>query len=273
MSGLTLRLANAPALRIDLRQLTPAALAGMAPDAVARLSLWHGNERIALGELFTIRAQAADGEPTLTFEGDLGRFDRIGWQMAGGTLRVDGNAGDYLGCGMQGGTLRVDGNAGDFTAAAMAGGHVAVGGHTGDFAAAALPGDMDGMRGGTLAIGGNAGDRFGDRMRRGTALVAGSAGDFTGSRMVAGTIAIAGAAGAHLAYGMRRGTIVLLSARSQPRATFVRTDGNFDVFWTLLARNLARAGGPFTALPALRPRRLVGDLAVDGMGELLIADC
>ncbi|MGT2428538.1 hypothetical protein ACU4HD_07260 [Cupriavidus basilensis] len=52
MSGLTLRLANAPALRVDLRQLTPAALAGMAPDAIARLPLWHGNERIALGELF-----------------------------------------------------------------------------------------------------------------------------------------------------------------------------------------------------------------------------
>lgn len=272
MSGLTLRLANAPALRVDLRQLTPTALAGTAPDAVARLPLWHGNERIALGELFTVQAHAADGEPSLTFEGDLGRFDRIGWQMSGGTLRVDGNAGDYLGCGMQGGTLRVSGNAGDFTAAAMADGRIAVGCNTGDFAAAALPGDMDGMRGGTLTVGGNAGDRFGDRMRRGTVLVAGSAGDFTGSRMVAGTIAIAGAAGAHLAYGMRRGTIVLLSARPQARATFVRTNGNFDVFWTLLARSLARAGGPFTALPALRPRRLVGDLAVDGKGELLMFD-
>ncbi|KDP84079.1 formylmethanofuran dehydrogenase [Cupriavidus sp. SK-3] len=272
MSGLTLRLANAPALRVDLRQLTPAALAGMAPDAIARLPLWHGNERIALGELFTVQAHGGDGEPALTLEGDLGRFDRIGWRMSGGTLRVDGNAGDYLGCGMQDGTLRVNGNAGDFAAAALAGGKVVIGGNAGDFAAAALPGDMDGMRGGTLVIGGNTGDRFGDRMRRGTAMVAGNTGDFTASRMVAGTIAVAGAVGTHLAYGMRRGTIVLLSARPQARATFVRTDGNFDVFWTLLARHLARAGGPFTALPALRPRRLVGDLAVDGRGELLIVD-
>ncbi|MDF3836963.1 formylmethanofuran dehydrogenase subunit C, partial [Cupriavidus basilensis] len=235
MSGLTLRLATTPALRVDLRQLTPAALAGMAPDAVARLPLWHGNEGIALGDLFTVLAHAGDGEPSLTLEGDLGRFDRIGWRMSGGTLRVEGDAGDYLGCGMQGGTLRVSGNAGDFAAAALAGGNLVIGGNAGDFAAAALPGDMDGMRGGTLVIGGNAGDRFGDRMRRGTALVAGNAGDFAAARMVAGTIAVAGAVGCHLAYGMRRGTVVLVSARPQARATFVRADGNFDVFWTLMA--------------------------------------
>ncbi|WP_368671157.1 formylmethanofuran dehydrogenase subunit C [Cupriavidus sp. IK-TO18] len=271
MSGVTLRLASAPALRVDLRHLAPASLAGMAPDAVARLPLWHGSEAITVGDLFTVHAHAASGNtPSLAFEGDLSRFDRIGWQMAGGSLRVDGNAGDFLACGMQAGSLRVSGHAGDFAAAAMAGGEVAIGGNAGDFAAAALPGDMDGMRGGTLDIRGDAGDRLGDRMRRGTVLVAGSAGDFAASRMVAGTMAIAGAVGDHLAYGLRRGTVVLLGTGPRERATFVRTDSNLDVFWALLARSLARAGGPFAPLPALRPRRFVGDVAVDGRGELLV---
>ena len=39
MSGLTLRLAAAPALRVDLRRLTPSALAGLAPDAVAHMQM------------------------------------------------------------------------------------------------------------------------------------------------------------------------------------------------------------------------------------------
>lgn len=270
MSGLTLRLAAAPALRVDLRRLTPAALAGLAPDAVARMPLWHGSERIAVGDLFILALHAApDGEPSLAFEGDLGRFDRIGWQMDGGTLRIEGNAGDYLGCGMQAGTLRASGDAGDFTAAGLAGGELAVGGNTGDFAGAALPGEMDGMRGGTLSIGGNAGERFGDRMRRGTAIVAGNVGAFAASRMVAGTIAVAGTVGDHLGYGMRRGTVVTLTGKPQVPATFVPIDSDIDVFWRLLARSLARRCEHFAPLPALRPRRFVGDLAVDGKGELL----
>jgi len=273
MNGLTLRLDHPPPLRVDLRHLTPVALAGMPPDAVARLPLWLGNQAAAVGDLFSVKAHAAPGDtPSLVFEGGLERCDRIGWQMDGGNLRVEGDAGDYLGCGMQAGTLRVSGHAGDFAAAAMSGGEIAIGGNAGDFAAAALPGDMDGMRGGTLDIGGNAGDRLGDRMRRGTVLVAGNARDFAASRMVAGTIAIAGGCGAHLAYGMRRGTVVLLGGRPPARTTFVRTDSSFDVFWSLLARSLARAGGAFAPLPALRPRRFVGDIAVDGRGEVLAFD-
>jgi formylmethanofuran dehydrogenase subunit C len=135
---------------------------------------------------------------------------------------------------------------------------------------------MDGMRGGSFIVKGNAGARFGDRMRRGTAIVFGDAGDFAASRMVAGTIVIGGHAGAHTGYGMRRGSVVFASpsARSAPfrlADTFVPALADAEVLWQLLARNLARHGGPFEGLAARRIERHLGDLAAGGKGELIFA--
>jgi len=273
MSGLRLRLLAPPALRVDLRDLAPATFGMLAPDDAARQPLWHGRERIAVGDLFAVSGLGdpddSPNSPTLALEGDLRRFDYLGWQMETGTLRVDGHAGDYLGCGLRGGGISVNGDAGDFAGAAQAGGEIDITGNVGDFAAAALPGDMEGMHGGHLRIGGNAGDRLGDRMRRGTVLVAGNAGAFAASRMVAGTLAVGGACGPHLAWAMRRGTVVLATAALPSAVTFVPVDSDIAVFWQLLSRSLARAGGPFSGLPGRRPHRQLGDIAVDGKGELL----
>ncbi|HKX94040.1 MAG TPA: formylmethanofuran dehydrogenase subunit C [Methylibium sp.] len=267
MSGWILTLKQAPALRVDMRSVSPAALAELGADAVARHRVHHGNDAVALGELFAI-APHTDGE--LRFAGDLSRFDRLGWQLAAGTLRVDGAVGDYFGAGMSGGEVFASGNAGLLAACEMSGGRLEVGGDVGDFAASALPGSMDGMRGGTLIVRGSAGARFGDRMRRGSALVFGNVGDFAASRMVAGTIAVAGTIGAHPAYGMRRGTLLALGPAPAVPPTFVGNNVDIGVFWQLLARDLARHGGAFATLGKRCPSRFLGDLAAGGKGELLV---
>lgn len=264
-----LRLRNAPALRVDLAGLTPLAIAGTSASELARRSVPHGGEALALGDLFDITALPGDAA-VLRFEGDLARCDGIGRAMEGGSIVVEGHAGDYLGAQMRGGEILVAGNAGLLAACAMAGGRIDVAGDAGDFAAATLPGDMDGMRGGELVIRGNVGARCGDRMRRGTVAVFGSTGDFLAARMVAGTIAVAGAAGAHCGYGMRRGSLVFAGPAPQVPPTFAATHHDIRVFWALLARHLARHGGPFATLAARAPRRIVGDLAVDGRGEWLL---
>ncbi|WP_430422956.1 formylmethanofuran dehydrogenase subunit C [Methylibium petroleiphilum] len=267
MSGWTLTLKQAPALRLDLRALSPAALAGLSADAVAKFGVWHGNESVALGELFTITARTDDA---LHFEGELSRADRVGWQLTAGRIHVDGPVGDYLGAGMSGGEIVASRDAGLLAACEMSGGRLEIGGNVGDHAASALPGSMDGMRGGTLLVRGSAGARFGDRMRRGSALVFGDAGDFLASRMVAGTIAVAGRIGAHAGYGMRRGSVVCAGTAPAIPPTFVANDANIAVFWQLLARDLARHGGAFASLPARRVQRHLGDLAAGGKGELLL---
>ncbi|BEP75125.1 formylmethanofuran dehydrogenase subunit C [Variovorax sp. V59] len=263
-----------PALRVDLRGVTPTALAELSAAQIGQLPVGHGNAMLPLAELFDVAKGTEEG--TLRFEGVLERFDRIGWQMDGGRIHVEGHAGHYAGGCMRGGSLQIDGSAGLLAACEMAGGSIEVKGDVGDFAASTLPGSMDGMRGGTFVVHGHAGERFGDRMRRGSALVHGDAGAFLGSRMVAGTIAVGGKAGAHAGYGMRRGSIVFagpdaaLPQGIEAALTFVPNRTATPVFWALLSRDLARHGGAFAALPTRRIERHLGDLSADGKGELIV---
>lgn len=264
-----LRLRAQPALRLELAGLTPHAVAGQDASELARRLLWHGNERLPLGEFFDVTPRP-DEVPSLYFEGDLARCDGIGRAMHGGFIRVEGDVGDYLGAQLSAGEIQISGSAGLLAACEMAGGHLEVAGSVGDYAASALPGDMDGMRGGVLLVRGDVGARFGDRMRRGTALVFGDAGDFFASRLVAGTIAVAGRVGAHCGYGMRRGSLVFVGPPPDIPATFAATGHDIGTFWALLTRSLARHGDPFAELAGRKPPcRVVGDLATDGRGEWL----
>ena len=268
MSGWTLRTKQVPALRVDLRGVTPLALAALSSAEVERVEIGYGNALVPLAEFFHVEARDDD---TLLFAADLARFDRVGWQMDGGRLLVDGDVGDYAGGAMRSGSVSVRGTAGALAACEMSGGSLTIGGDVGDFAASTLPGSMDGMRGGTLVVHGHAGARFGDRMRRGTAVVFGDMGDFLASRLVAGTIAVGGRVGAHCGYGMRRGSVVFAGAAPALPPTFVPAIAAAPVFWQLLARDLARHGGVFAELPARRIERHLGDLAAGGKGELIVA--
>lgn len=268
MSGWTLRTRQVPALRVDLRGVTPGALAALSHAELERMPVGYGNALVPLAELFHVEPRS---DKSLVFAADLRRFDRVGWQMDGGVLIVEGAVGHYAGACMRGGELSVRGDAGALAACEMTGGTVTIDGDAGDFAASTLPGSMDGMRGGTLVVKGNAGARFGDRMRRGTAVVFGDVGDFLAARMVAGTIAIGGRASAHAGYGMRRGSVVFAAAAPDVAPTFVPAIAEAPVFWQLLARDLAHHGGVFAGLPGRRIERQLGDLAAGGKGELIIA--
>ena len=259
-----------PALRVDARLLSPAHLRDLAVDDVRRVVLPSGRDRIELGEWFDVLPDdgAAD---VLRIDGDLSRFDAVGAGLHEGTLHVRGDVGDAAGMGMTGGRLTIEGNARDLAGCAMRGGWLEIAGDTGDLAASALPGDIDGMVGGTLVVRGRAGARLADRMRRGTVVIHGDVGDFAASRMVAGTLAIGGRCGAMAGWGMRRGSVVFAGDAPQVASTFVDVRSDANVFWQLLARDLARFGAPFDDLPRRGMTRFAGDLAAQGKGELLVA--
>jgi len=101
--------------------------------------------------------------------------------------------------------------------------------------------------------------------------VFGDVGDFLASRLVAGTIAIGGRAGAHVGYGMRRGSVVFAGDAPSVAPTFVPALVDAAVAWRLLARDLARHGGPFGGLASRRIVCHLGDLSCDGRGELIVA--
>jgi formylmethanofuran dehydrogenase subunit C len=288
MTTTTLRVKTPPGFRVDGARLLPQALARLAVAEIEHILLPAGSQTCRVGDLFDVsRSDAAaapgtTGDPlaSLLIEGNARWLDRLGAQLDGGRLCVHGSSGAYTGYRMAAGELSIHGDAGHFTACEMRGGRLTVTGNTGDFAAGALTGDMEGMSGGTLAVHGNAGARLADRMRRGLVLVGGDVGACAASRLVAGTIAIGGQLGTHYAYGMRRGTLLLAQAPARLPPTFTAGGGGFDVFWSLLARSLAReiealqpaaALQPFSRLGTLPlPRRYAGDLAVDGRGEILI---
>ncbi|MFO1220446.1 MAG: formylmethanofuran dehydrogenase subunit C [Burkholderiaceae bacterium] len=266
-----LSLRQQPTLRVDARALQPSALASMSQTQIERVALDHGRDALALAELFSVeRIDGHGGSARLQLEGDLSRFDCVGWNLADGELDVRGPVGDLAGAGLAGGVMTIEGSTADLAGCAMRGGRLEVSGSVGDLAASAMPGEIDGMRGGVFVIRGDAGDRLGDRMRRGTIVVCGDAGELLASRMVAGTIALAGRCGAHPAWGMRRGSIVFAGPKPTIAPTFAPVHGGIEVFWQLLARDLARFGAPFVDLKTRRVERHVGDLAVLGKGELLL---
>jgi formylmethanofuran dehydrogenase subunit C len=268
MNGWRLTLKHPPALRVDMRGITPSALAALSLAQVEKLTVGCGNRMQALGEWFAITPGL---DHQLHFVGDLSRFDRVGWQLAQGHVHVEGPVGHYAGGCMQGGSMLVQGDAQLQAACEMAGGKLTIEGNVGDFAASTLPGSMDGMRGGTFIVKGNAGARFADRMRRGTAIVCGNAGDFLASRLVAGTVLLAGRAGAHMAYGMRRGSLVLMQPTTPP-SSFVPAQTEAATMWQLLSRDLATHDAAFADLPKRRITRALGDLAVAGKGELIFVN-
>jgi formylmethanofuran dehydrogenase subunit C len=268
--SITLRLRTAPGLRLDLRGVLPTLLAGLDAAAIEKLPLGLGRGTVPLAEFFDVQRQG--DEARLVLQGDLSRCDRIGWQMAGGGLLVEGAVGDWLAAGMTEGLVQVHGSARDLAGCEMAGGELQVDGDVGDFAASAQPGSMDGMRGGVFTVRGSAGQRFADRMRRGTVFVHGDAGDYFASRLVAGTIAIAGHIGAHPGYGMRRGSLVFVGPAPALPDTTVPAIVGTPVIWQLLARSLQRQGGAFSGLALRAVRRHLGDLAVGGRGEWLLAN-
>jgi formylmethanofuran dehydrogenase subunit C len=266
--NVTLMLKEKPRERVDLSPLVPDRLAGLQLHEIAGLELSIGNHKVRVDELFEL---AAEDHGQLVIANASDKLDRIGAGMRAGTLMVKGDAGAYLGLKMRGGTLTVQGSAGPFAASGLAGGMIRVAGNCGEFLGAALPGERRGMRGGKVIVQGSAGDRVGDFMRRGEILVEGDTGDFCGSRMIAGTIAVLGEVGAAPGYGMQRGTLLLAKMSRAPLATFNDCGVHELSFLPLLVNSWRGLGERFASLPQVtQVRRLMGDLANGGKGEILV---
>ena len=270
MSALTLTLKDKSAGALDLSVLTPAGLMGLKPSALRRLRLPAGNRQLALGDLFEI---SGDDAHTLRLSGLHAGCHRIGRGMREGRLEVKGQVGDELGREMRGGELRVSGSAGSGAGMGMLGGYLQIDGSAGDAVGGITPGATRGMNGGVLVITGSVGARCGERMRRGLVVVGGNAGEYLADRMLAGTIVVFGHADAHAGFAMRRGTLLL--AHAPQIADLAYNDcGEFELGILTLIRQYLAGFHPAYAkrLAAFdRARRLSGDMAYGGKGEILIA--
>jgi formylmethanofuran dehydrogenase subunit C len=264
---LTLR--ERPPLPVEVGALNPEALADLSVAELERVPLALGRRSIPLAELFRVEGRPG---PRLVFAGDCERLDGIGRGLSSGLIVVEGDAGHETAAGQSSGQVQIVGSVRDHAAMGMRGGLLEIGGHAGAFLGSAPPGERLGLRGGLVTVGGTVGERAGDRMRRGMILVAGNAGAACGARMVAGTIAVAGRLGPLPGLRMRRGTIVAASTSEGVPDTFADTGRADLTIFKLLARRLGAAASWIEPLLTGRPlRRLAGDLAVDGKGEILLS--
>lgn len=269
MSALTLKLMDKSS-SLDLSVLTPAALHGLTPSALRRLRIPTGGRQRALGELFE---SSGDDASHLRLVNLHAGCHRVGSGMREGLIEVRGRVGDELGREMRGGELRVSGHAGDGAGIGMAGGHVHIGGSAGRAVGGLAPGATRGMNGGVLVVNGDVGTSCGERMRRGLLVVGGNAGEYLGDRMLAGTIVVFGHTAAHAGMGMRRGTLLLTETPSSVGGNF-RECGEFELgVMTLLRQYLAGFHPAFARRLAAfaSARRLCGDMAYGGKGEILVA--
>lgn len=266
MKALTFTLVAKPVERLDLSPLTPQRLAGLAKTDIEKILIGTSRRPAVVGDIF--RVAGTDGE-TIVFDGGSNRFDRVGQDLAAGSVVVIGDVGAMVGRTMRGGQITVEGNAGPFAGSAMRGGRIEILGRAGDHLGAPLAGELAGMNGGVLIVRGKAGAHAADRMRRGLIAVLKGCGDFPGCRMIAGTLVVAGGAGAMPGYLMRRGSILLDRAPESFSPSFVECGAPENVFAALVDRHLIGEGILRRPLLGATPRRYGGDNAVLGLGEVL----
>jgi formylmethanofuran dehydrogenase subunit C len=266
VSPLVFALKEKPPQRCDLSPLTPDRLAGTG-EAIAAIEIQTTKRRLCVGDIFDVTPGDAQD---IRFEGGSDRFDGVGAGMSHGRITIVGDVGQELGRLMRGGTIAVAGTAGRLAGSGMSGGRVDIEGDAGDLAGAPLPGEASGMKGGILRIKGSAGIRAGDRMRRGLIVIEQAAGEALASRMIGGTVTCFGGTGARPGYLMKRGTVILGKGPAEVTPTFVDSGVHELVAMRLIARWLIDEGIEGGSLLAYTMRRLVGDTAVLGKGEILV---
>lgn len=268
---LTLELKCSLKAPLELAVLTPDWAMRRTVDRIAHQVVACGRERLALGDLFAIRGDQADGHIELS--GDLTAVHRLGARMTSGEIHVEGSVGRHLGAEMSGGRIEVSGTAGDWLGAEMRGGSIHVRGSAGNHAAGAYPGSSRGVVGGEILIDGDAGHDLGRAMRRGLVAVGGSVGEDLGARLLAGTIIVGGACGRRVGAEMRRGTLALLGPPPELLPTFVAAGRCRPTVMQLLLSRLRQTG---FAVPKGRAEAEFvlhhGDLLALGRGEILLAD-
>ncbi len=269
MKPLLLTLRQRPDQRLDLSPLVPHLLAGKSAAQIERIALQTTRCRVDVGEIFRLRI----GDPAqIRIEGACDRFDHVGQAMTGGEVFVDGDVGIQAGRLMTGGRLTLRGNAGPWAASGMKGGVIEILGAADDRLGGPLAGETAGMRGGIVVVRSSAGERAGDRMRRGTIIVEGEAGAYAGSRMIAGTLIVGRKVGPLPGFLMKRGTIVLGEDCSAMSPTFVDC-GSHELLAMRLWAGLVDPYSKRAAALLRRPlRRLAGDMAVLGKGEIFIGN-
>ncbi len=255
---------------VEIEGFTPTWAAEKSLEEVRRFEIYHGNQKLPLGEMFEVEGDPSDLR--FDFHGDLSGVHWIGAQMCEGEVQIHGPGGRHIGSEMTGGSIHVHGDARGWVGAEMHGGLIHVHGNAGHLVGAAYRGSTKGMTGGTILVEGDVGNEVGLTMRRGMIAIGGRAGDVLGFNMIAGTVLVLGECGIRPGAGMRRGTLGLLGPNppamlpSFRHACTTRPPVLPLIFQELLSHGFAVDEELLTAECEV----FNGDLVALGRGEILV---
>ena len=245
---------------VDAECISPDTFDGKRLEDIAKLSLWEGNRRRTLGELFTV-----ESEPDINMEsmrirvvGDLKKVKRIGATMSCGEIVVEGSVGMNLGAEMKWGRIVVNGDADSWAGSAMRGGEIIVKGSAGDYLGASYRGSTQGMSGGTIIVEKDAGNEVGCFMANGLIRIRGNVGQFAGIHMKGGIILVEGDIGERAGAEMTGGRVVVLGRVPSILPSFV-----VDEIRSSVRVGEERVQGPFYLFK--------GDVTEGWNGSLLVS--
>jgi formylmethanofuran dehydrogenase subunit C len=238
--------------------INPDVFQGKSVPEVAALTVWEGNRKKTLGDLFKIEENKAES-PNITVNGDASEIRWVGWNMKNGEIVVNGNIGMHLGEKMTGGKITVQGDAAGWAGSGMKGGLIEIHGNAGDYLASPYRGSSVGMSKGKIIVHGNVGSDVAVFMKGGVIKVQGNAGPFLGFRMRGGTVHIEKNIGNRAGACMTGGKIVVSGVLEGMLPTFTidRVKAKVKI------EEGEKAAGPFYVF--------LGDLAEMGHGKLFIS--
>jgi formylmethanofuran dehydrogenase subunit C len=238
--------------------INPDVFQGKSVKEIESLTVWEGNKKKKLGDLFKIEENSAEA-PDITINGDISEVRRIGQGMKNGEIVINGNAGMHLGEKMAGGKITVNGNVSGWTGSSMKKGLIEIHGDASDYLASPYRGSSEGMRGGKIVVDGNVGSDSGCYMRGGVIIIKGNSGPFLGFHINKGVIYVEKNAGPRLGANMTGGKIVVSGVVEELMPTFT-VDG---VKNKTKVDDTLKVEGPFYVF--------LGDLAETGSGKLFIS--
>lgn len=237
--------------------ISPDFVAGKSLREIELTEVWEGNRRVKLGSLFNVEGETGhtQNECAIGIVGDVSAVRRMGYEMTGGSIQIDGEAGMYLGERMRGGSIVVTGDVGSWLGTEMRNGQIEVKGNAGDSIGGSVRGGTKGMRGGMIVVHGDCGTEAGAWMKNGMIRVKGNCGIYAGIHMKNGTIIIErnceGRVGAH----MTNGKIVVLGNMGGVLPSF-----QFEEIRDKAKAGEERIAGPFYVFS--------GDVNEEGEGKL-----
>ena len=235
---------------------------------ISKIKMLYDNKEFKLKELFKIQVKKSDKNELIIF-GTNRNCDYLGWKWKKGTLIIKSDVGSFLGVQMSNGKIIVEGSCEHHVGSGMTGGKIFLKSNAYDFVGSPLPGSKIGMNGGLIVINGKAGNFLGLQMRRGVIFVAQDVGNNCCNNMIAGTVILKKSFGDQLGLGMKRGSIILFRKKIKC-ANFVDSGESRSLFINLLNNYLFKVLNlkPFSQKDKFI--RLIGDIKMDGMGEIFL---